>query len=78
MANGASRAVAWRDLPQANQIGLIINELDEFDARQKTLVESIDIRLGKIERRSQFILATFVALLLALLGNVVVLVLATT
>lgn len=78
MSNGSPRVYAWRDLPEENKVALIINELDEFDHRQQTLVQSIDIRLGKLERRSQWILGTFVALLLALLGNAFVLVLATT
>lgn len=71
MANGTSRLKAWEHIETPAKVDLIVNELDEFAERESALVELIDTRLSKIEKRSQYILITFVGLLIAVLGNLI-------
>lgn len=84
MANGTSRLKAWTGIPVQEKVELIVNELDElaaaqtgamsrWDTEHRQLVGEVRERLARIERRSQLMLTIFVSILVAVLGNLGVL-----
>lgn len=67
MPNGKPRSEAWAEFPTETKLRLIINELDEFDGRIEVVARSIRVRLN-------WMLGLFVGVLLAAIGNLLVLV----
>lgn len=67
MPNGKPRSEAWAEFPEETKLRLILNELDEFDGRIEVIARSIRVRLN-------WMLGLFVGVLLAAIGNLLILV----